>query len=386
MARTPRVAAVAATVAVALAVAGLARPGAPAADAAQTPAAWPTPVLAYYYIWFNASSWNRAKIDYPLLGRYSSDERSVMERQVRWAREAGLSGFIVSWKSTPVLNRRLHLLLDVAARQHFRVAIIYQGLDFHRRPRPTGDIRADLRFLAREFGHRRPLLFDGKPLVILSGTWEYGAAQVAAMTAPVRRRLTVLASERHAGSYARLASSVDGNAYYWSSGDPLTTPGYERKLRQMAAAVHRRGGLWVAPAAPGFDARLIGGRMTVGRRNGATLRASLQAAEGADPDLIGLISWNEYSENSHIEPSRMYGTRSLQTLADVLGAQPPSAGDLDSSVSAPTGTRHGLPLLAGFTVVLLGGAALLARRRRASHRSRTTHPPDPTSTTDRRSI
>src|SRR5436309_10053666 len=34
----------------------------------------PIPVLAYYYIWYNPSSWNRAKIDYPLLGRYSSDE------------------------------------------------------------------------------------------------------------------------------------------------------------------------------------------------------------------------------------------------------------------------------------------------------------------------
>ena len=27
-----------------------------------------TPVLAYYYIWFDVGSWNRAKADYPLLG------------------------------------------------------------------------------------------------------------------------------------------------------------------------------------------------------------------------------------------------------------------------------------------------------------------------------
>ena len=374
MARTPR--AVVVTVA-ALALAGAGRGGAATAAAAQRPGPSPTPVLAYYYIWFNASSWNRAKVDYPLLGRYSSDERSVMERHVRWARQAGLSGFIVSWKSTPVLNRRLRLLLDVAARQHFRIAIIYQGLDFDRRARRVGDIRSDLLFLAREFGRRTPLLFDGRPLVILSGTWEYTPGEVATMTAPVRRRLTVLASERHPDTYARLASSVDGNAYYWSSGDPLTTPGYERKLRQMAGVVHRHGGLWVAPAAAGFEARLIGGHMTVPRRGGATLRASLQAAEGASPDLIGLISWNEFSENSHIEPSRMYGMRSLHTLADVLGAQPPTVGDLDSSVSSPTGARHAVPLLGGFAVVLLGGAALLGRRRRATHRTRTSHTTDP---------
>ena len=32
------------------------------------------PVLAYYYIWFDEASWNRAKIDYPILGRYASDD------------------------------------------------------------------------------------------------------------------------------------------------------------------------------------------------------------------------------------------------------------------------------------------------------------------------
>ena len=30
-------------------------------------------MFAYYYIWFNVSSWERAKSDYPTLGRYSSD-------------------------------------------------------------------------------------------------------------------------------------------------------------------------------------------------------------------------------------------------------------------------------------------------------------------------
>ena len=34
----------------------------------------PTPILAYYYIWFDTKSWDRAKTDYPLLGKYSSDD------------------------------------------------------------------------------------------------------------------------------------------------------------------------------------------------------------------------------------------------------------------------------------------------------------------------
>ena len=39
----------------------------------------PIPLMAYYYIWYDTQTWDRAKIDYPLLGRYSSDDRSIME-------------------------------------------------------------------------------------------------------------------------------------------------------------------------------------------------------------------------------------------------------------------------------------------------------------------
>lgn len=349
-----------AAVAAACALAG----GAPAADA--TPR--PTPVFAYYYIWFTATSWNRAKTDFPLLGRYASDERSVMERQIAWARQAGIDGFIVSWKSTPVLNRRLQTLVDVATRQHFGLALIYQGLDFARQPLPAARVRADLELFARRWGSTPPFRSRGRPLAIWSGTWRFSPAQVAQVTAPLRSSLQVLASEKDPGRYASLAGSVDGDAYYWSSADPFRTPGYAAKLRRMSAAVHRSGGIWVAPAAPGFDARLIGGRKVVPRRGGATLRRSLDQATASSPDVVGLISWNEYSENSHVEPSRAHGFQELRVLADVLGAKAPNDADLDSSQSAPTGGQYGLPLLGGFVVVLLGGAALLSRRRRAAGR------------------
>ena len=52
---------------------------------------------------------------------------------------------------------------------------------------------------------------------------------------------------------------VDGNAYYWSSVNPDTFPGYPEKLIEMGEAVHENMDIWIAPAAPGFDARLVGG-------------------------------------------------------------------------------------------------------------------------------
>ena len=58
------------------------------------------PTLAYFYQWFTTSSWDRAKVDYPMAGRYSSDDVSVMRRQVAQAKAAGIDGFIVSWKDS----------------------------------------------------------------------------------------------------------------------------------------------------------------------------------------------------------------------------------------------------------------------------------------------
>ena len=77
-----------------------------------------------------------------------------MEQHVDWAKQAGIDGFIVSWKSTPVLNRRLERLIEVADAEHFKLLVIYQGLDFHREPLPGERVGADLDFFIRRFAER----------------------------------------------------------------------------------------------------------------------------------------------------------------------------------------------------------------------------------------
>jgi len=348
--------------ALALAVAAALLAVAPAARAAT--ASSPIPMLAYYYIWFNPSSWDRAKRDYPLLGRYSSDEQRVMQTHIRWAKAAGIQGFLVSWKDTPVLDRRLTKLVSAANAEHFKLGIVYQGLDFYRRPRPVGAIASDLDYFARRFAHAPAFRLYPKPLVIWSGTWEYSPAQVASVTRGRRDKLMLLASERNAQDYSKLAGSVDGDAYYWSSVNPQTYPSYPQKLHELGDAVHAHRGLWIPPVAPGFDARMIGGTKTVTRQNGTTLRRELAAASRSNPDAFGLISWNEFSENSHVEPSRRYGRRALQVLAEARHASVPAAPEVDSSDPGPADAASGVPVAAGVGGFLAIGLALIAWRTR----------------------
>jgi hypothetical protein len=357
--------------------------------AAATPAVTPahTPRFAYYYIWFDRRSWNRAKTDLPLEGPYDSSDVAVIRQQIRWAKAAGLDGFIVSWKDTPILDQRLSKVIDVAESEHFGLGIIYQGLDFNRQPQPVGRVAADLAYFNSHFAARTPFhAYFPKPLVVWSGTWKYSPDEIHSVTAGVRGQMKVLASEKSVAGYERLADSVDGDAYYWSSVNPETNTRFVPKLQQMSAAVHAHSGMWIAPAAVGFDARAVGGTSVVSRASGSTLLKTLAGAKASAPDVLGIISWNEFSENSHLEPSQRYGTCYIGILASTAGlANPDPAGcpkgraagqstapstiahatpaDRADSSSQGSGAPYGPIVLGAFGIFLAAAIVIGARRR-----------------------
>lgn len=327
----------------------------------------PVPMLAYYYIWFDSGSWDRAKIDYPLLGHYSSDDEQVMLRHIRWAKNAGISGFIVSWKSTEILNRRLDLLVKLAKQEDFKLAVIYQGLNFDRNPLPTDRVASDLAYFVEHYAANPVFHLYSKPVVIWSGTWEFSPAQIEQAGKPVRNSIYLLASERNLDGIKRLSGLVDGDAYYWSSVNPDTYAGYAKKLNSMGQELHQQGGLWIAPAAPGFDARLVGGTSVVERKDGDTFRIQLSTAIASSPDAVGIISWNEFSENSQIEPSQTYGSHYLDILSEINHLPPPVIGEFDSSEPAIVYPEivHGsrTVALAGLSVLLVSAFIVITRRR-----------------------
>jgi NAD(P)H-dependent FMN reductase len=344
---------------------------APAGRVAAEPAsgAPPVPILAYYYIWFDPSSWSHAKTDVPALGPYSSDDSAVLRQHIQWASQAGLNGFLVSWKNTPALTRRLADLAAIAAQENFKLSIIYQGLNVARRPLPAAQIAADLDYFINRFAGDPTFGAPGKPLVIWSGTWEFSPEDVAAVTTPRRSSLLILASERNLPGYERLADSVDGNAYYWSSVDPDKDRGFAEKLSAMGQAVHAHGGLWIAPAAAGFDARLIGGTRVVDRQGGDTLRREMNAAMASSPDAVGLISWNEFTENSYVEPSQNFGSHYLTVVSDILSAQRPATDNFDSSDPGTTDDGSHLGWLGALAALVVPAPLVIARRGRRARGS-----------------
>ncbi len=342
----------------------------------------PVPVFAYYVLSHNGgASWRRITADTPALGLYSSDSAEAMREHIRMAREAGVSAFLVSWRSTEALDRRLDLLVQEARAQDFKLGIFYSALDANRRAYPIQEVAADLAYFADHWG--RDAVFDiyDTPLVIVEGTWEFTAADLALLSAQHRlahqrtaadtgqpKPLLLLASERDVEGYQRVAGLVDGNAFYWSSGDPERREAYLPRLTGLRAAVGS--GYWIAPAAPGFDASLLGGTRVIERFDGRTFEQELTGARDSGADAIGIVSWNEFVETTHIEPSARQGTRALEVLANFTGGrapaevQPLSVSALAVS-EAPTGALTGVFTLsrvlpAATVLVLVMGMTLVA--------------------------
>jgi hypothetical protein len=296
----------------------------------------------------------------------------VVRRQIEEAKAAGITAFLVSWKGTAVEDARLEQLATIAAELHFKLGLVYEGLDFHRKPLPASEVAGDLQWFARTFA--ADPVFDigvggfNRPLVVWSGSWAFSTADIAQVVQPIRSRLMMLASAKNTTDYVRVASLVEGDAYYWSSVNPATMSGYGQKLDAMSRSVHAHGGLWIAPSAPGFDARLIGGTSVVPRNGGATLRAEYNTALSSQPDAVGLISWNEFSENTYVEPSTRYGRTYLDLIAQLIHARAPvpAIGAVDSSSGGSGGMTAGfaLALLAAIAVAI--GWIRLRRGRRGS--------------------
>ncbi len=317
-------------------------------------------VLAYYYIWYSPNSWFRAKTDLPAAGRYASDDPKVVAKHVAWAREAGIDGFIVSWKHEARLDGPLELLVNEAARQGLKLVLLYQGLDFDREPIDATRIARDLQWFIERYGNQAVFhVFGNKPAVVWSGTWKFSPSQIGNVRNQIGApaRILLLGTEKDGESYRQRASLLDGDAYYWSSADPLTTPRYEERLDRLGQEVAGDKGIWVAPVAPGFDARLVGGTSIVPRRDGATYRESWTGALATRPSALGIISWNEFSENSQVEPSREYGTEYLRLTRELVETLPGGAATDPAPAGAPA-TAAGRPQALDLYLTLLTGLAL----------------------------
>jgi hypothetical protein len=336
-----------------------------------TPAATATAkprVFAYYYLWWSADHWrsslgkNFPTSANPLplpatLGAsgcgtasrytgnhltdvprqiYSQDDPGLIESDVRQAAGAGLTGFVVNWVGTGAAtqsttsnpySRRLQVLVDAvhkvnAAGIPFKLWLSYKA---SARVLSPAQIQNDWKYFVSKYGSDKAFdrVQSAKPTVIWQGSRKYSVTTLKALSTRFRSSLRILGDETN-WSAAR-NPYLDGDAYYWSSQNPYTNPQSFGQLAALAKNV-RAGGknpdgsnkVWVAPITPGYNKQIAGGSACVPRKGGATLRTLFARNGATKPDDFGLISWNEITEGTYVDPMTRYGSEELSVLKLLL--------------------------------------------------------------------
>ncbi len=289
-------------------------------------------VWAFYLgFWAGGNSWgaqNHLLSDRPAIGDYDSRDGGVAAIQIEQAQSAGINGFVVSWfgiddgvTTTPALNN----LLDRAAERGFGVgaALDVFDADFNRR---RGQMVNSLNWLiANRVNHPGYLRYQGKPVIFFAFQERTGFSDadwqaIRNETDPNRNTLWIAEG---LGGCCLHGGAMDGMYAFnlaWANGAV-------GRFVTERNAVQGRGGLYIPTVHPGWDENLIAaaqGRPNPTsprpRNNGQFLATSFNNATTIGSDIILIVSWNEFLENSHIEPSINFGNQSLDTLRPLIAA------------------------------------------------------------------
>jgi hypothetical protein len=343
-------------------------PGAPAPGAPQAGGRGPR-IFAYYYLWWSADHWRQSLgAGYPLSAQplplparldadgcnptavysgatvtdvpshiYSQDDPGQIESDVREAASAGLAGFAVNWlgtgqagqsASSNPYSRRLQALVQAVHRVNAEGVPFKLWLSLKASASVVSDqaISNDLGYFLGAYGGDPAFDRDGsgRITVIWNGSRKYPVSTLSDIGGAYRSRLRLLGDETSWS--AERARYLDGDAYYWSSQDPYANPQSFAQLGKLAGDVRASGRnpdgsakAWIAPLAPGFDKQLAGGGACTPRRGGETLRRLFAGNAATHPDAWALISWNEITEGTYVDPMTRYGRQDLDVLRSLTG-------------------------------------------------------------------
>ncbi len=273
-------------------------------------------------------------VDVPAQGLYNQYDESVYGEQISQAAQAGVTGFLVSWQGTGAdrqsprasgYDQRLSLMVKAVTNYNsthpgdpFHLALALSAFGDY--TRPARQITNDLAYFTHTYGRNQAFRnsFSSLPIVIIMDSRKYSLATVSAIWAAGHASAYLVGDETQ-DSWARDAPYLDATSYYWSSEDPTRNSRAQGDLESLASQVHGDGKKWFAPFIPGYNTQLLGGSC-VPRNGVSTLESVWDVNATTDPDAWFGISWNEFVENTYLQPSDAYGSTYLNELRQLIQA------------------------------------------------------------------
>ena len=293
---------------------------------------------AFYYSWYRMDGWSSSKLkDRPATLYDSADSEAVLNH-IEQAQSAGIDGFISSWWGPGhYTDDNLKILLDVARRKDFSVAIYFETLK-DGQARDADEIYDWLAYAISTYRDEPAFMkVDGRPLIVV---WASNSVPPTVWDGIFARlREGGLAAVYLAKGFGSASLDVfDGFHRYGVFTLPNLTDTFAvavKSARYYALlSESSMPQIAVSTVQPGYDERLIPGRAGKfkEREDGAFYALTFQAAVSSNPDWIFITSWNEWAEHTYIEPSKLYGNQYLQITRRFADEWKQTAEAKDSAV------------------------------------------------------
>jgi hypothetical protein len=283
-------------------------------------AAWQAPMApvnrmawAVYYPWYSLSSWSSTDLKDTPLTHYASDNPADIERQMDQATSAGITGFISSWWGPGSgTDKNLPLILEAAKKKGFSIGIFLETMTDAGPLSEAELVTWITSYVSTYRDHPATMKVNGKPFIMPFVT----------CTVPLATWKNVFAQTRAQGLDGTMVADCTDLAYLEAfDGAKGTGADTGRAVRYYAVLADAPAAkIWMANANPGYDDRLLAGRpgSFTDREGGNRFRNQLRDAMLADPQWIRIETWNEYYENTYVEPSVAFGNLYVDIAGEYL--------------------------------------------------------------------
>jgi hypothetical protein len=308
-------------------------------------------ILAFYYAWFDLTTWQKSLSDQPAQP-YASTDPAAIERHVLWAQQAGIDAFVQSWYGPQVENNQTETnfrqLLDISARYGFGAAADLEVTSpfFH----STADVANAVNYLlAVHAQHPAYLRVGGKPVIFFWRQSQYSIETWYSIRDQIDpNRTSIWIAEGTDLSYLGPFDGLHLYSVAWSDDPTGVLTQWGARVREWSAT-QGLSKTWVATVMPGYNDWATGraDAFVRDRAGGAYYRECWEGAIQSGADLVIATSFNEWLEGSQIEPSVSYGDFYLNLTRELGGryrvSEPPptitvSPTAMPSSLSASTST------------------------------------------------
>jgi hypothetical protein len=308
---------------------------------------------AHYYPWYFPQKWTLEPVcDTPRLGHYDSGDRAVAKQHVKWAKQAGLDFFIISWINPTGREDQnfKRVTLPEIEEQGLRFAFHYETalalnfqagtepLDFDRKLDDGG--RAGDRFVAHfdyladsYLKRKSHLTQNGQAVVILYLVREM--VHAGPYLTQVRERLkkrgiplyliadVVFWAPPETYDWALLKEHFQAITGYNMYDRPQFLDSVRAQFRACDRSARENGLKFVPTVMPGYnDTRLRGkDRPSYDRRGGSFYREFWELASPyttLDQPFFFITTFNEWHEGTELEPSLEYRDFYLKLTSELI--------------------------------------------------------------------